>query len=113
MFRTLKYRPNYPYKGFVLLTESREWAQKFIHWYNEVHLHISLKFMTHAQCHSAEHVAILRKRKEIYEAVKVKQPKRWARDTRVWKSIEQVTLNPMRYDSYSKILETIIFPYFW
>lgn len=96
MFRTLKYRPDYPYNGFASLTEAREWAQKFVHWYNEVHMHSGLKFVTPVQCHTGEHIVILEKRKAIYEAAKTKHPERWARGIRNWKPNEQVALNPMR-----------------
>ncbi|UJW56452.1 transposase [Bacillus sp. A116_S68] len=39
MFRTLKYRPDFPYKDFASLEEARQWAQQFVLWYNEIHLH--------------------------------------------------------------------------
>ncbi|MER2191149.1 MAG: transposase [Solibacillus sp.] len=47
--------------------EARAWALKFIRWYNEVHLHSALKFVTPVQCHMGEHIDILEKRKEVYE----------------------------------------------
>ncbi|WP_249870834.1 integrase core domain-containing protein [Oceanobacillus saliphilus] len=72
MFRTLKYRPDFPHKGFVSLKEVRQWAGKFVHWYNEIHLHSGLNFVTPNQCHTGEHVTILEKRKEVYEAAKKK-----------------------------------------
>lgn len=63
MFRTLKYRPDFPQKGFASLKEARQWAQQFIHWYNEINLHNILNFMTHVQYHTGDHIAILEKRK--------------------------------------------------
>ncbi|SDE61783.1 putative transposase [Paenibacillus sp. UNCCL117] len=33
IFRTCKYRPNYPTKGFIDLTEARVWVQQFSSWY--------------------------------------------------------------------------------
>jgi transposase InsO family protein len=44
MFRTLKYRPDFPHKGFASLEEARQWAQQFVHWYNGIHLHKWDKF---------------------------------------------------------------------
>jgi putative transposase len=85
----LKYRPDFPHKGFASLTEAREWAQQFVDWYNKIHLHSGLNFVTPVQCHTGEHVAILKKRKDVYEAAKAKHPERWAPN-------EQVALNPMR-----------------
>ncbi|WP_430750648.1 IS3 family transposase [Heyndrickxia sporothermodurans] len=96
MFRTLKYRPDFPHKGFTSLAEAREWAQQFVHWYNEIHLHSGLNFVTPVQCHTGEHVAILEKRKEVYEVAKAKHPERWAKSTRNWAPNKQVALNPMR-----------------
>lgn len=104
MFRTLKYRPDFPHKGFASLTEAREWAQQFVHWYNEIHLHSGLNFVTPVQCHTGEHVAILEKRKNVYEAAKAKHPERWARSTRNWTPHERVALNPMRDEEQNKAL---------
>ena len=96
IFRTLKYRPEFPHKGFATLEQAREWARQFVHWYNEIHLHSGLNFVTPVQCHTGNHVAVLAKRKEVYEAAKEKNPERWARKTRNWAPHEQVALNPMR-----------------
>ncbi|HIP82645.1 MAG TPA: IS3 family transposase, partial [Desulfocapsa sulfexigens] len=46
LFRTLKYRPEYPEKPFDNLIEAREWAHRFVNWYNKVHLHSSIRFVT-------------------------------------------------------------------
>lgn len=105
MFRTLKYRPDFPYKGFVSLEEARKWAQEFVHWYNEVHLHSGLNFVTPVQCHTGAHIDILEKRKEVYEKAKKKHPERWSRQTRDWSAKEQVALNPMRDEGQTEALE--------
>ena len=34
LFRTCKYRPNYPVNGFATIDESREWVLSFTRWYN-------------------------------------------------------------------------------
>ncbi|NCC62125.1 MAG: transposase [Verrucomicrobiae bacterium] len=36
LFRTLKYRPEYPTYGFESLEATREWTYGFVHWYNEI-----------------------------------------------------------------------------
>ncbi len=104
MFRTLKYRPDFPHQGFVSLEESRKWAAQFVHWYNEVHLHSGLNFVTPVQCHTGAHVVVLEKRKEVYEVAKEKHPERWARDTRNWAPHKQVALNPMREERKTEAL---------
>ena len=35
LFRTAKYRPEFPIKGFADLHTARQWAMRFVHWYNE------------------------------------------------------------------------------
>ncbi|UOY92117.1 IS3 family transposase [Ectobacillus sp. JY-23] len=67
IFRTLKYRPEYPYKGFQTLIAAREWGMKFVNWYNCVHVHSGINFVTPEQCHNGAHIEILEKRKEVYE----------------------------------------------
>ncbi len=39
IFRTVKYRPNYPYKGFSDLDKAREWVLNFTRFYNYEHRH--------------------------------------------------------------------------
>ena len=34
LFRTAKYRPEFPLKGFADLDAARHWAARFVHWYN-------------------------------------------------------------------------------
>jgi hypothetical protein len=39
LFRTAKYRPEFPTKGFTDLDAARQWAERFVHWYNHEHRH--------------------------------------------------------------------------
>lgn len=39
LFRTLKYRPEWPSSGFVCLAEARDWVRHFVGWYNNEHRH--------------------------------------------------------------------------
>ena len=39
VFRTAKYRPEFPVKGFAELDAARVWAARFVHWYNDEHRH--------------------------------------------------------------------------
>ena len=94
LFRTLKYRPEYPEQRFENLSASRQWVNGFVDWYNNEHLHSSIKFVTPAQRHTGEDVAILKNRKNIYKKAKMKHPERWSGDTRNWDYIDEVNLNP-------------------
>jgi putative transposase len=96
MFRTLKYRPGYPHKGFENLEAARTWSKSFVHWYNCVHFHSGINFVTPEQCHTGVHIDLLKKRKEVYEEAKQRHPERWSRDTRDWSAHESVALNPMK-----------------
>jgi transposase InsO family protein len=42
LFRTAKYRPEFPIKGFADLTAAREWSARFVQWYNHLSEHTSL-----------------------------------------------------------------------
>ncbi|QOY35336.2 IS3 family transposase [Anaerobacillus isosaccharinicus] len=96
MFRTLKYRPEFPYKGFKTLEEARTWSNNFVHWYNCEHQHSGIKFVTPDQCHTGAYHEVLKNRKEVYEQAKQRNPERWTRSTRDWDPHRFVTLNPMK-----------------
>ena len=94
LFKTLKYHPGFPDKPFSSLQEAREWVAGFQHWYNEVHRHSALKFVTPGQRHCGEDRDILVQRNALYEAAKARRPDRWSRSTRNWQPEEIVYLNP-------------------
>lgn len=75
---------------------AREWALRFVNWYNCVHLHSGINFVTPEQCHTGAHIEILEKRKEVYELAKQKHPERWSRSIRDWSAHDSVALNPMK-----------------
>ena len=94
LFRTMKYRPEYPAKPFDTMAEAREWALQFARWYNHEHKHSALKFVTPNERHTGVDKSIMANRKKIYEAAKAKHPERWSRDTRNWNLQIEVWLNP-------------------
>ncbi len=49
LFRTCKYRPDFPERGFPTLDDARSWVYHFVYWYNEVHRHSGIRFVTPAQ----------------------------------------------------------------
>ncbi|MDH6156681.1 hypothetical protein H4V96_000783 [Janthinobacterium sp. CG_23.4] len=65
-------------------------------WYNHQHKHSGLKFVTPAQRHDGRDGAILKYRKQVYEAAKQRHPERWAGTTRDWELNDEVWLNPER-----------------
>jgi putative transposase len=94
VFRTLKYRPEYPEKPFLDIDAGRRWVKGFVQWYNHEHQHSSIKFVTPAQRHNGEDIAILLNRKRVYVAAKAQHPIRWTGDVKNWDYINEVHLNP-------------------
>lgn len=94
LFRTLKYRPEYPEKAFEDLSAARRWVKGFVNWYNHEHLHSAIKFVTPEQRHSGEDKEILARRKQVYQQAKQKHPERWSGEIRNWNEIRKVYLNP-------------------
>ncbi len=97
-FRTLKYRPGYPSKGFKTLDQARHWVMEFVRWYNTEHQHSAIKFVTPDQRHRGGDEPILQARKALYEQAKAKNPARWSRATRNWEKPKTVWLNPAPND---------------
>jgi putative transposase len=96
LFRTCKYRPDYPRKPFDNVGQAQAWTQKFVRWYNHEHKHSGLKFVTPAQRHAGQATAILNNREHLYAAAKSSNPRRWSGQTRNWKLQDEVWLNPER-----------------
>lgn len=96
LFRTMKYRPEYPTRPFESLEEAQAWLRWFIEWYNNDHLHSAIKFVAPADRHAGRDFAILENRKQIYRKAKDKNPNRWSREIRNWDRIEKVSLNKLK-----------------
>lgn len=97
LFKTLKYCPAYPEGGrFASLDAACAWVEKFVEWYNNVHLHSGINFVTPASRHFAKDQAILAQRKEVYESARAANPSRWTKETRNWSRPNIVELNPGR-----------------
>ena len=103
LFRTLKYRPKYPSKGFSSLTDARKWVQNFVNWYNHDHLHSGINFLAPYERHHGLDVAIMQRRIETYQAAKKRNPERWSRSIRDWSLPEFVALNPVTDNEVKKI----------
>jgi putative transposase len=94
LFRTLKYRPEYPSGPFASLEAARGWVAEFVYWYNHVHLHSSIRYVTPAQRHDGIDAGLLAGRSLVYAKARAKHPERWSRDVRNWTPVGPVTLNP-------------------
>ena len=96
LFRTAKYWIEYPRKPFASLEDARAWVAKFVDWYNGHHLHSGITFVTPADRHAGRDMAILVRRRTVYERARRRHPERWARSTRLWNAPLVVRLNPER-----------------
>lgn len=96
LFRTAKYRPEFPATGFADLEQARAWAASFVHWYNVDHRHSGIRYVSPAQRHAGEDVTILTARHAVYTTARERNPARWSRHTRNWSPVGPVTLNPER-----------------
>jgi transposase InsO family protein len=96
LFRTAKYRPEFPAKGFADLQAARHWAMQFVHWYNHEHRHSGIRYVTPAQRHAGQDGSMLAARHALYQRARQSNPRRWSGPTRNWTPIAVVTLNPER-----------------
>ena len=94
LFRTLKYCPAYPTHPFADVTAARQWVAAFVHWYNHVHQHSAIRFVTPDSRHAGHDIAILARRDALYIRARAQNPARWTARTRNWTPIRTVRLNP-------------------
>lgn len=94
LFKTAKYCPFYPSKPFSSLEEATAWVLKFVQWYNTVHQHSGINFVTPDARHLGLAPAILEKRAAVYARARQKNPGRWSTQTRNWPMVKAVYLNP-------------------
>lgn len=93
LFRTLKYRPEYPRRPFESIEAANAWVFGFVRWYNEEHLHSEISFVTPGDRHAGRDTTILKNREKVYEQAKNKNPNRWSGKTRNWTTPTKVVLN--------------------
>ncbi len=96
LFRTLKYRPEYPSRPFDSLAEANRWVEGFVRWYNTEHRHSAIRFVTPDQRHDGREEQILHQRQRVYERARRENPHRWSGPIRNWNPVETVYLNPER-----------------
>ena len=94
LFRTVKYRPDYPRRPFRSKDDACLWVAGFVDWYNHQHRHSAIRFVTPHQRHSGQANEICRHRARVYEQARQRHPRRWTRSTRCWRQPEVVWINP-------------------
>jgi len=96
LFKTLKYCPQYPSKPFSSVEAALIWVVAFINWYNNIHQHSGINFVTPAARHAQLDKKILSKRTLVYEHAKQSNPNRWSKQIRNWMRVDEVYLNTKR-----------------
>ena len=103
LFRTCKYRPNWPAKGFATKAEAQAWVKSFASWYNEEHLHSAIRFVTPNMRHGGKESDALENRAILYANARAQRPERWSGKMRNWQPAGPVWLNPERENSAPEI----------
>jgi transposase InsO family protein len=93
LFKTLKYCPEYPSKPFETIEQAKAWVTKFVYWYNNIHHHSGIKFVTPSERHNGLDHEILSNRISVYEKARSLNPHRWSGSIRNWSVITKVYLN--------------------
>jgi putative transposase len=94
LFRTVKYCPAYPTRGFASLVDAGRWVREFVSWYNTEHRHSAIRYVTPEQRHRGEETKILRRRRALYARARAERPERWSGAVRNWTPVKEVRLNP-------------------
>jgi putative transposase len=94
LFRTCKYRPDWPTKGFATRADAQAWVKSFASWYNGEHLHSAIRCVTPDARHDGRDHATLASRAILYAKTRAQNPKRWSGKTRNWQPAGPVWLNP-------------------
>ena len=95
LFRVMKYCPQWPSSGFASLDDTRAWVLRFVQWYNTVHRHSQLNYVTPQQRHEGKDREILAKRHKVLANAKRDNPmRRGSRAVRNCTPLGVVTLNP-------------------
>src|SRR5690606_7656671 len=103
LFRTCKYRPDWPTKGFATKADAQAWVKSFASWYNGEHLHSAIRFVTPDARHAGHDRATLANRASLYANARSQKPERWSGKTRNWKPAGPIWLNPQNKTSAPEI----------
>lgn len=75
-FKTMKYRPDFP-ERFGCIEDAREFCQSFFPWYNGVHRHSGIGYMTPHSVHFGQAQALLVTRQATLDAAFLAHPNRF------------------------------------
>ncbi len=79
MFKTLKYRPDYP-ERFGSIEDARLFCREFFAWYNTEHHHSGIAMLTPESVHYNTHKEIIQARSVTLETFYKQHPERFVKD---------------------------------
>lgn len=94
-FRTAKYQPEFPAKGFAGLQQARAWSAVFVRGDNVDHRHSGIRYLSPTQSQAGEDHGILAARHAVYRQTRTLHPARWSCTTRNWSPMGSDPLAPM------------------
>lgn len=103
LFRTCKYRPDWPTKGVATKAEAQAWVKPFANWYNGAHLHSAIRFVMPNARHTGHDRATLEIRAGLYAKARAQNPEHWSGKTRNGQPAGSVWLTPERETSAPEI----------
>lgn len=98
LFHTMKYSVGFPRGPFESFAAALKWVEDFVRWYNDEHLHSSIRYVTPSARHAGKDRALLANRHEVYTKARRRTPRRWSGATRNWTPVGAVYLNPIKQE---------------
>ena len=93
-FKTLKYRPGFP-ERFGSIQDAKTFCRGFFHWYNNVHYHSGLNWLTPATVHDGCTDRIVLRRQQALDRARQRHPERFVNAPRkIAGPPEKVWINP-------------------
>ena len=80
-FKTLKYRPDFP-ERFGSIQDAKAFCRGFFHWYNHVHYHSGLSWLTPAMVHYGQTGPVLQRRQQALDRAHQQHPERFVNGPR-------------------------------
>ena len=91
LFATFKGRVSMP-EYFENIESAREYCESFFHWYNHIHLHSGLDFVTPQSVHVGAHLAIYAKRNSLLAENRAAHPSRHGGKPKIYAMDAEVRL---------------------
>ena len=93
-FKTLKYRPGFP-ERFGCIQDAKTFYRDFFHWYNNVHYHAGLNWLTPAMVHCGQTGHIVQRRQNALDCARREHPERFVNAPRtIARPPANVCINP-------------------